>query len=93
MDRTGDGAAKAGSGVFFLRFIYFWLHWVFVATYRLSLVVESTGSRCTGSVVAVPGLQSLGSVVVEDSLSCSMACGIFPDQGSNLCLLHWRVDS
>ena len=26
-------------------------------------------------------------------LSCSMACGIFPDQGSNPCLLHWQVDS
>ena len=26
-------------------------------------------------------------------LSCSVACGIFPDQGSNLCLLHWQVDS
>ena len=22
-----------------------------------------------------------------------MACGIFPDQGSNLCPLHWQVDS
>ena len=22
-----------------------------------------------------------------------MACGIFPDQGSNPCLLHWQVDS
>ena len=26
-------------------------------------------------------------------LSCSAACGILPDQGSNPCLLHWRVDS
>ena len=26
-------------------------------------------------------------------LSCSTACGIFPDQGSNLCLLHWKADS
>ena len=26
-------------------------------------------------------------------LSCSLACGIFPDQGSNLCLLHWQADS
>ena len=26
-------------------------------------------------------------------LSCSMACGIFPDQGSNPCLLHWQADS
>ena len=26
-------------------------------------------------------------------LSCSAACGIFPDQGSNLFPLHWQVDS
>ena len=26
-------------------------------------------------------------------LSCSMACGIFLDQGSNPCLLHWQADS
>ena len=26
-------------------------------------------------------------------LSCSMAYGIFPDQGLNMCLLHWQVDS
>ena len=26
-------------------------------------------------------------------LSCSEACGIFPDQGWNLCLQHWQVDS
>ena len=25
--------------------------------------------------------------------SCSVACGIFPDQGSNPCLLHWQADS
>ena len=25
--------------------------------------------------------------------SCSAACGIFPDEGSNLCLLHWQLDS
>ena len=24
-------------------------------------------------------------------LSCSAACGIFPDQGSNPCPLHWRI--
>ena len=23
----------------------------------------------------------------------AQACGIFPDQGSNLCLLHWQADS
>ena len=26
-------------------------------------------------------------------LSCSVACGVFLDQGSNLCHLHWQVDS
>ena len=26
-------------------------------------------------------------------LSCSIACGIFTDQGSNPCLLHWQADS
>ncbi|KAI4588492.1 hypothetical protein MJG53_002900, partial [Ovis ammon polii x Ovis aries] len=25
-----------------------------------------------------------------DKLSCPMACGIFPDQGLNLCPLHWQ---
>ena len=26
-------------------------------------------------------------------LSCSVQCGIFLDEGSNLCLLHWQVAS
>ena len=26
-------------------------------------------------------------------LSCSVACGIFLDQGLNLCPLHWQADS
>ena len=46
-----------------------------------------------GSVVVDLGLQSAGSVVVAHGLSCSAACGIFPDQGSNPCLLCWQVDS
>ena len=46
-----------------------------------------------GSVVETRGLQRAGSVVVAHGLSCSMACGILPDQGSNPCLQHWRVDS
>ena len=45
------------------------------------------------SVVAVPELQSTGSVVVVHGLSCSAACGIFLDEGSNPCLLHWQVHS
>ena len=43
-----------------------------------------------GSVVVARGLQSAGSVVVAHRLSCSAACGIFPDQGSNPCPLLWE---
>ena len=45
------------------------------------------------SAGAVPGLRSTGSKVVDQGLSFSEACGIFPDQGSNPCLLHWQADS
>ena len=38
------------------------------------------------------GSRSWASVVGLHRLSCSMARGIFPDQGSNLCLLHWQTD-
>ena len=41
----------------------------------------------------VRGLQSAGSVVVAHRLSCFVACGIFPDQRSNQCTLHCKVDS
>ena len=48
---------------------------------RWLLLLQSTGSR------------SAGSVVVAHGLSCSAACGIFPDQGLNPCPLHWQADS
>ena len=38
-------------------------------------------------------LQSTGSIVVVGRLSFSKACGIFLDQGSNPCLLHWQADT
>ena len=43
---------------------------------------------CAGSVVSAPRVWGVGSVVVAHGLSCPAACGIFPDQGSNPCLLH-----
>ena len=65
-----------------------------------SLVAEHALSACelqqlrhTGSVVVACRLQSAGSVVVVHGLSCSAACEIFPDKGSNPCPLHWQVDS
>ena len=38
-------------------------------------------------------LAAQASVVMAHGLSCSAACGILPDQGSNLCPLHWQADS
>ena len=68
----------------------------------LSLVVASGGqssSRCAGLSLSRPlllrstGSRRAGSVVVVHGPSCSAACGIFPDQGSNPCPLHWQADS
>ena len=87
---------------FYYLFIYFWLCWVFVSVRGLSLVAASgvhSSSRCTGLSLSRPlllqstGSRRTGSVVVAHGLSCSAACGIFPDQGSNPCPLHWQADS
>ena len=63
----------------------------------LSLVVASEGhssSRCAGlSLSGSTGSRRAGSVIVAHGPSCSVACGIFPDQGSNPCPLHWQADS
>ena len=92
-------------GIFFFKlinlFIYFWLCWVLVSVRGLSLVVASGGyasSRCMGLSLSRPlllrstGSRRAGSVVVAQGPSCSTACGIFPDQGSNPCPLHWQAD-
>ena len=85
-----------------ILFIYLWLCWVFVSVRGLSLVVASGGhssSRCAGLSLSRPllllstGSRRAGSVVVAYGLSRSTACGIFPDQGSNPCPLHWQADS
>ena len=86
----------------FYLFIYLWLCWVFVSVRGLSLVVASGGhssSRCAGLSLSRPlllrstGSRRAGSAVVAHGPSCSVACGIFPDQGSNPCPLHWQADS
>ena len=74
---------------------------------RWLLLLWSTGSRhsgfssrstrasvvvALGSVVVALGFQSAVSVVVVHGLSCSAACGIFPDQGLNPCPLHCQAD-
>ena len=83
-------------------FIYLWLCWVFVSVRGLSLVAASGGhssSRCAGLSLSRPlpsrstGSRRTGSEIVAHGPSCSAACGIFPDQGSNPCPLHWQADS
>ena len=56
-----------------------------------SAVASLVGRRLLGAQFQL--LQRTGSVVVAHGLSCSMAYGIFLDQESNLCLLHWQVFS
>ena len=86
----------------YILYIYFWLCWVFLSVRGLSLVAASGGhssSRCAGLSLSWPlllrstGSRRAGSVVVAHGPSCSTACGIFPDQGSNPCPLHWQADS
>ena len=83
-------------------FFFFWLCWVFISVRGLSLVAASRGhssSQCAGLSLSRPlllrstGSRCTGSVVVAHGPSCSVACGILPDQGSNPCPLHWQADS
>ena len=83
-------------------FIYLCLCWVFISVRGLSLVVASgvhSSSWCAGLSLSRPlllqstGSRRAGSVVVAHGPSCSAACGIFPDQGSNPFPLHWQADS
>ena len=88
--------------LFIYLFTYLWLCWVFVSVRGLSPVAASGGhssSQCTGLSLSRPlllqsiGSRCAGSVIVAHGPSCSTARGIFPDQGSNLCPLHWQADS
>ena len=74
------------------------LCWLLIAVSRLFPVVESRGCClvamyglliAVASLVAKHRLWTAGSVVVAYRLSCSTACGIFPDQGLKLCTPHW----
>ena len=86
--------------IYFFKFfvcLFVWLHWVFIALHRLSLVAvqglhigdfslcRAQALSVWASVVMACGLQSVGSVVVAHGTSCSTACVIFPDQTLKLC--------
>ena len=78
---------------------FFALFWVLVAVRGLSLV-----QRAGAALVEVHGLLHVAASLVTQLgsrmqahcgawLSCPTARGVFPDQGSNLCSLHWQVGS
>ena len=68
---------------------FLWLGGVgalFVAVHSLPTAVAS--------LVAEHGLQGeWASVAVAHRLSCFAVYGCFPDQGLNLCPLHWQMNS
>ena len=91
---------------FFFKFNY--LINLFMAVLGLRFCVRAfsscgkgghSSSRCAGLSLSWPlllrstGSRRAGSVVVAHGPSCSAACGIFPDQGSNPSPLHWQADS
>ena len=88
--------------IYLFIYFYFWLCWVFVSVRGPSPVVASGGhssSRCAGLSLSRPlllqstGSRRAGSAVVAHGPTCSAACGILPDQASNLCPLHRQADS
>ena len=83
---------RAGA-MFWLWCTGFSLQWPLLLQSTISKAHSLQQQRHVGSIVAGLRLQSIGSVVVVHRLVFSMACGIFLDQGSNLCLLHLQVDS
>ena len=83
-------------------YLFIWLCWVFISVRGLPPVAASGGhssSRCAGLSSSRPlllrstGSRRAGSVIVAHGPSCSAACGILPDQGSNPCPLHKQADS
>ena len=82
-------------------FVTLWLSLVAVST-GCSLAAAHGLLTAVASLVSEHGLQVCGlswahrlqrSVAVAHGISCSKACGIFPDQESNPCILHWQMDS
>ena len=93
-------SAKIVLNIFASMFIS--VHWVFAAVCGLFPIAGSRGCSlvlvrelliAVVSLVEAPKPWGTSSVDVGHRLSCPVACGIFPHQGSNLCPLHWQADS
>ena len=97
-----------GTFVFFLSYFNYLFIYLFMAVLGLRFCARAfsscskrgrSSSQCAGLSLLRPlllrstGSRRAGSVIVAHGPSCSAACGIFPDQGWNLCPLHWQADS
>ena len=58
-----------------------------------SLVVEHRLQGTQTQELQLPSLEHRLASGVVHGPSSSVACEIFPDQGWNPCVLHWRADS
>ena len=87
---------------FFLMYCFY----LFVAVLGLPFCAQAFSScgalasgcgglpRCAHRLQAWASLAvHVGSATVVHEFSCFPACGVFPDQGCNLCPLHWQTDS
>ena len=96
-------------------FIYFWLHWVFVAVHGLSLVAASGGllfvavrrplivvaslvtehgiQACSLRQLWLTGSRAQAQQLWRTGLVAPWHVGVFRDQGSNPCPLHWQANS
>ena len=81
--------SKSSSVDFLKNYLFIYL---FLAALGLHCCVQAShwgGFSCCRA----QALGCTGSVGVAHDLSCSVARGIFPDQESNPCSLHWQADS
>ena len=83
-------------GWFFLCLFDFFFNvtfWCIFSFYSVKLYIQIFLKNLYLLLIVVHGPLIAVSSLVEHKLSCLMARGIFPDQGLNLCVLHWRADS
>ena len=77
--------------------LYLWckvlLQWLLVLQSTCSSVSGLQELQHMGSLVAAHRLWKSRSVISVYRICCSTVRGIFLDQGSNLCLLHWQPNS
>ena len=67
------------------------LRWISAATRGLFSTCGAGASHCSGlSCCRAQALEHASPVLVAHKLSCSTACRIFWDQGSNSCPLHCK---